>query len=190
MLFQTDIEARVFAGVVERGLHYMGPQRFLSTVLMRYQEKPEWVLFPVHKGLFVEMQERHVFADALFISETEMTPDKAFEAMRYLISDLQSGKSWEAVFAEHSEKLRRPITLDLPGGAKSIAVSQLGQAGPMVICEATDARQTFAGDQLPPEHRVELLKRNAGEVLLVRDPVHARVVLYRVREVYAPKQSS
>jgi hypothetical protein len=189
MLFQTEIEERVFAAVVERGLHCIGPQTFLSTVLTRYQQKPEWVLFPAHKGLFIEIQERHVLADAMFISETEIAPDKAAEAMRYLISDLQSGKSWEAVFAEHSEKLRTPMTVELPGGTKSIAVSQLAQTGPMVICDAPDARQTFAGDRLPPEHRAELLKRNRGEVVLIRDPAHARVVLYRVREVYSPKHS-
>jgi hypothetical protein len=190
ILFQTDIEERVFAAVVERGLHLTGPRTFLSSVLQRYQQKPEWLLFPRHKGLYLEMQERHVMADAMFISETEMPADKAFDAMRHLVSDLQSGQSWEATFEQHSQKLQAPVPLDLPGGGTSIAVSQLSRTGPMVVCETSDARQTFTGDRLLPEHRTELLKRNPGEVLLIRDPLHARVILYRVREVYVPSQSS
>src|SRR2546423_1842187 len=187
MLFDTRIDPRVFAETVNRALHLEGPQAFFDQVKHRYQQHAQMLLFPLHKRLFIEMNQRHTMVDAMFISETEMPADKAHATLRQMISDMQAGKSWEAVYSEYSRNLRSDVGMDLGAGATPVTISKVSRFGPVVLCEQTKPEETLVSDPLPKEHRAALLQRAPGEVLLIGDPARRRVVLYRVREVYVPK---
>ena len=120
--------------------------------------------------------------DAMFIGETEMPADQAHQTLRQMISEMQAGKSWDAVYADYSRKLRSDLG---PTGA-TVTMSKVSRFGPVVLCEQTKPEETFVSDPLPKEHRTALLQRAQGEVLLIGDPARRRVVLYRVRELYVP----
>jgi hypothetical protein len=193
MVFDSRIDDRVFEQTVDRALHLAGPQSFFGDVGRRYHEKPEWLLFPRHKRLFTEANQRHSVVDAIFIGESEMPVRDAFETLRRMINDLQLGKSWEAVFNEYSLRLRSEIHMgaSLPVSAtneKPVTVSKVSQFGPVVLCERPGPDETLVFDLLPRDHRMALLKGAQGEVLLIQDPPRRRVILYRVREVYVPKR--
>jgi hypothetical protein len=192
LAFDSRTAERVFGQAVDRALHLAGPQNFFDDVGRRYQDKPEWLLFPRHKRLFTEANQRHVVVDAMFIGESEMPVRDAFEALRHMINDLQSGKSWDGVFSEYSLRLRSEIQMgasSLPSTKeKPLTMSKVAQFGPAVLCERTGSDERFVSDILPPEHRAALLKGGPGEVLLIQDAEHRRVVLYRVRELYLPQK--
>jgi hypothetical protein len=187
MLFDSRIDPRVFALTVERALRLSGPQSFFGEVARRYQEKPEWLLFPLHKRLYTEMKERHAVVEAVFISESDMPVAQAMSTMRRIITDLQSAKSWEDAFDQYSRTLRTEMDLGSAGAPSVVSISKLAKFGPVILCERTRADETFVSDLLPSEHRSALLKGAAGEVLLTHDAPHSRIVLYRVREAYVPR---
>ena len=187
MAFDTRIDPRVFAEVVNRALHLEGPQAFFDQAKRRYQKHAEMLLFPLHKRLFIEMNQRHVIVDAMFIGETEMPGHEAYATLRQVIADLQAGKTWDTVYAEYSRNLRTDLGMDVGSAGRSITISKVSRFGPVILCEQTGPEDTIVSDPLPREHRAALLQRAPGEVLLIADPARRRTVLYRVREVYVPK---
>jgi len=187
MIFDTRIDARVFAETVNRALHLEGPQAFFDQVKHRYQQHAQMLLFPLHKRLFIEMNQRHAMVDAMFISETEMPAEQAHATLRQMISDMQAGKSWEAAYSESSRNLRSDVGMDVGSAGTPVTISKVSRFGPVILCEQTKPEETLVSDPLPKEHRAALLQRAPGEVLLIGDPARRRVVLYRVREVYVPK---
>lgn len=187
ILFDPRLDGRVFASVVDRALRLIGPQSFFGEIGRRYQQKPEWLLYPPHKRLFAEMQQRHAVVDAFFISQSDMPENEAMETMQKLISELQSGKTWEGVFSQYSQSLRGDAGLAIAGD-KAVSVSKVSKFGPVILCEGTSASETLVSDPLPKEHRAALLAGAQGQVLLTGDPPRRRVVLYRLREVYLPGQ--
>lgn len=187
MLFDSRIDSRVFALAVERSLRLKGPQAFFGEVARRYQEKQEWLLFPLHKRLFTELNQRHCVVDAIFISEADMPVSEAFDTMHRIINDLKAAKSWDAAFEQYSRNLRTEMQLELGPITQSVSVSKLGKFGPVILCERSRPEETFVSDVVPPDHRSALLKGAQGEVFLTHDPPRSRVVLYRVREVYLPR---
>ena len=187
MAFDTRIDPRVFAEVVNRALHLEGPQAFFDQAKHRYQKHAEMLLFPLHKRLFVEMNQRHTVVDAMFIGETEMPAHEAYATLRQVIADLQAGKTWETVYSEYSRSLRSNLGMDVGSAGKFVTISKISRFGPVILCEQTGPEDTIVSDPLPREHRAALLQRAPGEVLLIADPARRRTVLYRVREVYVPK---
>ena len=185
MLFNPKIDERVFAQVVSRALHLSGPKTFLNDVYHRYQQHAEALLFPAHKRLFIELNQRHALVDAIFINEADMPATNAMQTMQRMIGDMQTGKSWDAVYHEYSSNLRSQLDVGLASGP--VSVSKVSRFGPVILCDQTKPTQTYVSDPLPREHREALLQRAEGEVILVHDPARRRVVLYRVRELYVPK---
>jgi len=185
MLFNPKIQDRVFSQVVSRAIHLQGPKAFLNETYHRYQQHAEALLFPMHKRLFMELNQRHALVDAIFINEADMSPTNALQTMQRMIGDMQSGKTWDSVYNEYSSSLRSQLDVGLAQGP--VSISKVSRFGPVVLCEQTKPAQTFVSDPLPKEHRDALLQRAEGEVMLVHDPARRRVVLYRVREVYIPK---
>jgi hypothetical protein len=185
MLFNPKIDDRVFSQVVSRAIHLSGPKTFLNDVYHRYQQHAEALLFPMHKRLFIELNQRHALVDAIFINEADMPATNALQTLQRMIGDMQNGKSWDAVYNEYSLSLRSQLDVGLASGP--VSVSKVSRFGPVVLCEQTRPEQTFVSDPLPKEHRDALLQRAEGELMLIHDPARRRVVLYRVRELYIPK---
>jgi len=185
MLFNPKIDDRVFSQAVTRGIHLAGPKWFLNEAYRRYQQHAEALLFPMHKRLFIELNQRHALVDAIFINEADMPATNAVETIQRMVNEMQTGKSWDNVINEYSANLRTQLDIGgLPGG---VSMSKISRFGPFVLCEQTKASQTFVSDPLPREQRSALLERNEGEVMMIHDPAYRRVLLYRVREVYIPK---
>jgi len=183
LLFNPKIDDHVFAQVVSQAIRVSGPKAFLNDAYARYQRQAEALLFPMHKRLFYELNERHAMVDAIFINEADMPATNGIAILRQMIGEMQSGKTWDNVFASYSANLTSETEI---GGTK-VAMSKISRFGPVVLCEEKKDARTFVSDPLPPEHRNALLQRAEGDLVTVHDPAHRRVVLYRVREVYVPK---
>src|ERR1044071_3493082 len=82
MLFNPKIDDRVFSQVVSRSIHMSGPKAFLNDVYRRYQQHAEALLFPMHKRLFVELNQRHALVDAIFINEADMPATNGLQTMQ------------------------------------------------------------------------------------------------------------
>jgi hypothetical protein len=183
MLFNPKIDDRVFAQVVSQALRLSGPKMFLNDAYRRYQRQAEALLFPMHKRLFYELNQRHAMVDAIFINEVDMPAQEGFATLRQMIADMQAGKSWDNVYSTYSSNLKSEVDF---GGAK-VVLSKVSRFGPVILCEQKQGDQTFVSDPLPKEHRTVLLQRAEGDLVTIHDPERRRVVLYRVRELYVPK---
>jgi hypothetical protein len=187
MLFAPSIDEHVFESVVERALRLMGPQNFFSEVGGRYDQKPEWLLFPLHKRLYTQLNQRHLVVEAMSITESEMSAMEAMAIFRRAMIEMKAGKRWDPLFDEYSSHLQRKVKVGEDAG-KPVTVSKLAKFGPFIIAERSRDFETLVTESLPPNQRTALLKSSQGDFLLIEDPDQHRVVLYHVRDVYFPIQ--
>jgi hypothetical protein len=187
MLFAPSIDEHVFESAVERALRIMGPQNFFTEVGRRYDQKQEWLLFPLHKRLYTQLNQRHLVVEAMSISESEMSAMEAVAIFRRAVIEMKAGKRWDPLFDEYSSHLQRKVDVGRDAD-KPVTVSKLARFGPFIVADQSRDFETLVTDSLPPSQRAALLKSSQGDFLLIQDSDNHRVVLYHVRDVYLPIQ--
>ncbi|MBI4952825.1 MAG: hypothetical protein HY908_12390 [Myxococcales bacterium] len=173
---------------LEQALRVAGPDRVYAELARAYRERPELAAEPVHQAAQARAREPHAWVEALYVRASDLPEPEARALLAALGARLEAGEPLSRVYRE---ALGRERGLRAPDAGTERAV--IGNLGDFVVSPSKRDAAPYRYAEVPEEHLGALLAAPPGAVLVLAErgrgstaPGGDRIVLYRVREHYAP----
>lgn len=201
----ADPECREDA--LSQGLRVGGPNRFFDLLRAQLSTAAAKNIQPWVNELRGRMSRPHAVVDALFISDEDMSRQKALAVIARITNDLRRGVPWPKVYEQYSEEFSFN-----PPDPKTGDLTKIGLHGPLVFFPdpalgsghmatitfssggSQDQVYQWQGAPLPrrlwglahfdPAHLPTLLKASVGDVISLPSEANHEYVLYQVQEIY------
>ena len=184
-------DERVFECAVRRALLLVGPTRFFHDIREVYTATPQLLSHPRHRTVQARSALPHVLVDGLFIDDRDMPRDRADVVFARIAADLRAGVAFDAVQKKYWDAYEYAYTETLSDGSNvTLRRTRVGNYGDFVVSERDHTARPFRLADLPEQHVRPLLSGRTGNIIILRDEIGHRSILYRVRDAYSHPQDS